>query len=50
MRASQEKCLFQRLSIHDRPEAINKKSEFGHYEGDLTFCKGNRSVNLVILT
>ena len=40
----------ERVSIHDRPEAINKRSEFGHFEGDLTFCKGNRSVNLLILT
>jgi IS30 family transposase len=40
----------ERVSIHARPEAINKRSEFGHFEGDLTFCKGNRSVNLLILT
>lgn len=23
-----------KISIHDRPEAINNKSEYGHYEGD----------------
>jgi IS30 family transposase len=42
--------ILKRLSIHDRPEAINKRSEFGHLEGDLTFCKRNCSVNLLILT
>jgi IS30 family transposase len=40
----------ERVLIHDRPEAINKRSEFGHFEGNLTFCKGNRSVKLLILT
>lgn len=40
----------ERISIHDRPEAINQRLEFGHYEGDLTFCKGDRSVNLLVLT
>ncbi len=40
----------RRVLIHYRPAAINKRSEFGHFEGDLTFCNGNRSVNLLILT
>lgn len=31
-----------RVSIHERPEAINDRSEFGHYEGDS--IEGNRSV------
>ena len=40
----------RRTSIHERPEIINKRLEFGHFEGDLTFCQGNRSVNLLVLT
>jgi transposase, IS30 family len=40
----------RRTSIHERPEIINQRLEFGHFEGDLTFCKGNRSVNLLVLT
>lgn len=40
----------RRTSIHERPEIINKRLEFGHFEGDLTFCKGDRSVNLLVLT
>lgn len=31
-----------RVSIHERPEAINDRSEFGHYEGDS--IEGKRSV------
>jgi IS30 family transposase len=42
--------ILEQISIHDRSEIINKRSEFGHLEGDLTFCKENRSVNLLILT
>jgi IS30 family transposase len=40
----------RRNSIHERPEVINKRLEFGHFEGDLTFCRGDRSVNLLVLT
>jgi IS30 family transposase len=31
-----------RVSIHERPEAVNQKIEFGHYEGDSV--EGKRSV------
>ncbi|MGH7237155.1 MAG: IS30 family transposase, partial [Candidatus Saccharimonadales bacterium] len=31
-----------RVSIHERPEAINDRSQFGHYEGDS--IEGRRSV------
>ncbi len=40
----------KRVSIHDRPETINKKSDFGRLDTDLTFCKEDRSVNFLILT
>jgi IS30 family transposase len=40
----------RRTSIHERPEIINDRLEIGHFEGDLTFCRGDRSVNLLVLT
>lgn len=30
----------QRVSIHDRPESINNRTEFGHWEGDSVEGKG----------
>ena len=34
-----------RISIHDRPKAIEKRREFGHWEGDLmSFMKGTQHV------
>ena len=36
--------------IANRPEFINNRSEFGHFEGDLTFFKGSRNGNLAVLT
>jgi IS30 family transposase len=38
-----------RVSIHDRPEVINERSEAGHYEGDLMFNKGSQSQNICTL-
>jgi IS30 family transposase len=35
--------------ISNRPEHINTRSEFGHFEGDLTFFKGSRNGNLAVL-
>ena len=32
--------------ISNRPEYINNRSEFGHFEGDLTFFKGSKNANL----
>ena len=49
-RKSRKVLIPQRTSIHERPEIINKRLEFGHFEGDLTFCQGDRSVNLLVLT
>ncbi len=33
-----------RTSIHDRPQEIENRSEFGHWEGDLLICKRNKPV------
>ena len=35
-----------RTSIHEREEVVKKKIEIGHFEGDLTFHKGNQSANI----
>jgi IS30 family transposase len=35
-----------RISIHQRPDHINDRSEVGHYEGDLVFQRGNQSQNI----
>ena len=35
--------------ISNRPEYINNRSEFGHFEGDLTFFKGSRNGNISVL-
>lgn len=32
----------QRVSVHRRPETVNDRSEFGHYEGDTVEGKGHR--------
>ena len=40
----------ERVSIHERPDQINSRQEFGHYEGDLTFNHGNQSINITTLT
>jgi IS30 family transposase len=36
----------ERVSIHERPDMINDRSVFGHYESDLTFTRGSQSTNL----
>ena len=40
----------QRTSIHERADSVNKRLEIGHFEADLTFAKGNQSVNLLVIT
>ena len=35
-----------RTSIQEREEVAKKKIEIGHFEGDLTFHKGNQSANI----
>ena len=39
----------ERISIHDRPDHIATREEFGHLEGDLTFCKANQSMNIGVI-
>jgi len=36
----------QRVSIHKREEIAGQKQELGHFEADLTFHKGNQSMNI----
>lgn len=36
----------QRVSIHNREAIASQKQELGHFEADLTFHKGNRSMNI----
>ena len=38
-----------RISVHTRPDAINDRSEVGHYEGDLIFNNGSQSKNVCTL-
>ena len=40
----------ERVSVHVRPEAANQRLEAGHFEGDLTFFKGNQSSNIMVVT
>ena len=50
MRKQRKTIIPERISIHDRPQSINQRSEIGHFEGDLTFIKGNKSANILVLT
>lgn len=40
----------ERISIHSRSKDANERKEVGHFEADLTFCKGNRSANVMVIT
>ena len=42
-------CIPNRISISERPDIAKAKLEIGHFEGDLTFNKGNQSVNISAL-
>lgn len=35
-----------RISVHEREAVADQKVEIGHFEGDLTFHKGNQSANI----
>ncbi len=36
--------------IKNRPDNINKRLEFGHFEGDLTFFKGSKKGNFTVMS
>ena len=37
-----------RVSVHDRPEGVNDRSLFGHWEGDLIICQHERKTRLTL--
>ena len=49
-RKHRSEAIKDRVSIHDRPSYIQERLVVGHFEGDLTFFKGNRKMNLTVLT
>jgi transposase, IS30 family len=48
-KSSPKETIQHRVSIHERPEEINTRQEFGHYEGDLFFNKGSMSANVLVM-
>jgi IS30 family transposase len=46
---SRKSKIKNRVSIHRRPDRINQRSEFGHYECDLIFNSGSQSKNVCTL-
>lgn len=48
-RTPRKTTIPERVSIHDRPEQINNRQEFGHFEGDLIFCEGSQSISITTL-
>jgi len=48
-RKPQKDKIPDKVSIHDRPEHIETRKEFGHFEGDLTFFTKNQSMNLGVI-
>ena len=41
--------ILNRISIHDRPVAIEDRQQFGHYEGDLVINKKSMSQNVSVV-
>jgi len=48
-RKNRQKIIPNQVSIHERPDVINKRLESGHFEGDLTFFTGDQSRNVGVL-
>ena len=49
-RKSRKIIIPEKVSIHERSDAANQRSEAGHFEGDLTFFTGNKSTNIMVIT
>lgn len=49
-RKTRKPIIEGKVSVHTRPEEANNRSEVGHFEVDLTFCKGDQSANIMVLT
>lgn len=45
-RRAKKSIIKNRVSVHKRPDHINLRSEFGHYECDLIFNSGSQSKNV----
>lgn len=41
--------ILHRISIHQRPDEVQKRKTFGHYEADLMFNQGSQSMNVLAL-
>jgi IS30 family transposase len=44
-----KRIIADQYKIANRPEYINNRSEFGHFEADLTFFKGSKNGNFTVL-
>ncbi len=44
-----QSAIPHRISIHNRPQEIEKREEFGHFEADLIFNKGSMSQNVLVV-
>lgn len=49
-RKARKTVIPERVPIHDRSKDANERKEVGHFEADLTFCRGSRSANLMVIT
>lgn len=49
-RKSRNSIIPDKTSVHERSDQANQRLEAGHFEGDLTFCSGNRSANIMVIT
>ena len=49
-RRSKKVKIKNRISIHERPDYINRRDEVGHFECDLIFNSGSQSKNICTLT
>ncbi len=48
-RKSRTEVIKERISIDQRPPSVEERKIVGHFEGDLTFFKGDQSSNLIVL-